>query len=312
MNEHIRSRKRSSYWAHSCAVYAWCISIWHVCRTGWWEGIPSCAQSPCWPEAIFLNWILCPSPWSIDNLKSHPPTPDQSPCLLPGFRVLSDFLAHHVHIPEVYLIVSTFFLQTPLTELTDGPKVGSGGSQDGVAHLGFWFLCPPRLSSPSSMPPNFHPDPLPSLAVPPPCLLFTYPRLAQPLPALSLPADLCFFISSTFKFFSFWVDKLHDGGGNMGRLDCCRRRRRASFHHLRRNMSLYLRNTPALPLHSSVSLTCPEPSGPQVPFAQMTYITVEWKPPQRSIASGLYLPSLVYSKMIFITFSHCRWQRSPF
>lgn len=52
--------------------------------------------------------------------------PDQSPCLLPGFRVLNDFLAYHVHIPDVYLIVSTFFLQTPLTELMGGPKVGSG------------------------------------------------------------------------------------------------------------------------------------------------------------------------------------------
>uniref|UniRef100_A0A673T1B7 WDFY family member 4 n=1 Tax=Suricata suricatta TaxID=37032 RepID=A0A673T1B7_SURSU len=58
----------------------------------------------------------------MDNLKSHPTLPDQSPCLLPGFRVLKDFLGHHVHIPEVYLIVSTFFLQTPLIELTDGPK----------------------------------------------------------------------------------------------------------------------------------------------------------------------------------------------
>ncbi|KAF3827722.1 hypothetical protein GH733_000957 [Mirounga leonina] len=58
----------------------------------------------------------------IDNLKSQPPTPDQSPCLLPGFRVLKDFLGHHVNIPEVYLIVSTFFLQTPLTELMDRPK----------------------------------------------------------------------------------------------------------------------------------------------------------------------------------------------
>uniref|UniRef100_A0A5F7Z9T5 WDFY family member 4 n=1 Tax=Macaca mulatta TaxID=9544 RepID=A0A5F7Z9T5_MACMU len=58
----------------------------------------------------------------MDNLKSHPPLPEQSPCLLPGFRVLNDFLAHHIHIPEVYLIVSTFFLQTPLTELTDRPK----------------------------------------------------------------------------------------------------------------------------------------------------------------------------------------------
>ncbi|KAM5241310.1 WD repeat- and FYVE domain-containing protein 4 isoform 3-T5 [Hipposideros larvatus] len=58
----------------------------------------------------------------MDNLKSHLPTPDQSTCLLPGFRVLNNFLAHRVHIPEVYLIVSTFFLQTPLTELIDGPK----------------------------------------------------------------------------------------------------------------------------------------------------------------------------------------------
>ncbi|XP_036772494.2 WD repeat- and FYVE domain-containing protein 4 isoform X2 [Manis pentadactyla] len=58
----------------------------------------------------------------MDNLKSQPPMPDQNPCLLPGFRVLKDFLAHHVHIPEVYLTVSTFFLQTPLTELMDRPK----------------------------------------------------------------------------------------------------------------------------------------------------------------------------------------------
>ncbi|XP_059755962.1 WD repeat- and FYVE domain-containing protein 4 isoform X2 [Balaenoptera ricei] len=71
------------------------------------------------------SWVECSSEGvdiMMDNLKSHPPTPDQSPCLLPGFRVLSDFLAHHVHIPEVYLIVSTFLLQTPLTELMDGPK----------------------------------------------------------------------------------------------------------------------------------------------------------------------------------------------
>ena len=65
-----------------------------------------------------------------------------------------------------------------------------------------------------------------------------------------------------------------------------------SFCHLQRNMPLYLSNAPALPLHSSVNLTCPEPSGPQVPFAQMTYITVEWKPPRRSIAAGLHLHHL--------------------
>ncbi|XP_036079371.1 WD repeat- and FYVE domain-containing protein 4 isoform X5 [Rousettus aegyptiacus] len=69
----------------------------------------------------------------MDNLKSYSPSPDQSPCLLPGFRVLNGFLVHHVHIPEVYLIVSTFFLQTPLTELTDEPK----GSLDAMLQ---WLL----------------------------------------------------------------------------------------------------------------------------------------------------------------------------
>ncbi|XP_013364246.1 PREDICTED: WD repeat- and FYVE domain-containing protein 4 isoform X3 [Chinchilla lanigera] len=58
----------------------------------------------------------------MDNLKNPPAVAEQSPCLLPGFRVLTEFLGYRVHIPEVYLIVSTFFLQTPLTELTDGPK----------------------------------------------------------------------------------------------------------------------------------------------------------------------------------------------
>ncbi|XP_006897794.1 PREDICTED: WD repeat- and FYVE domain-containing protein 4-like [Elephantulus edwardii] len=58
----------------------------------------------------------------MDNLKSPPATPEQTPCLLPGFCMLNAFLAHHVHIAEVYLIVSSFFLKTQLTELTDKPK----------------------------------------------------------------------------------------------------------------------------------------------------------------------------------------------
>ncbi|XP_049646593.1 WD repeat- and FYVE domain-containing protein 4 [Suncus etruscus] len=70
-----------------------------------------------WVEHSFKDVDLM-----MDNLKSSTLRPDQNPCLLPGFRVLNDFLAYHVHIPEVYLIVSAFFLQTPLTELTDGPK----------------------------------------------------------------------------------------------------------------------------------------------------------------------------------------------
>ncbi|KAH0510243.1 WD repeat- and FYVE domain-containing protein 4 [Microtus ochrogaster] len=71
----------------------------------------------CWVECSMEGVDIV-----MDNLKSRPAVPDQSPCLLPGFQVLNDFLAYHVLIPEVYLIVSSFFLQTPLTELTDGPR----------------------------------------------------------------------------------------------------------------------------------------------------------------------------------------------
>lgn len=85
-----------------------------------------CGQCVDLVSIIVLIWLLCPPTWSIDNLKSRPAVPDQSPCLLPGFRVLNDFLAYHVLIPEVYLIVSSFFLQTPFTELADGPRVCSG------------------------------------------------------------------------------------------------------------------------------------------------------------------------------------------
>ncbi|XP_049996650.1 WD repeat- and FYVE domain-containing protein 4 isoform X3 [Alexandromys fortis] len=79
----------------------------------------------CWVECSMEGVDIV-----MDNLKSRPAVPDQSPCLLPGFQVLNDFLAYHVLIPEVYLIVSSFFLQTPLTELTDGPRppAGSGDS----------------------------------------------------------------------------------------------------------------------------------------------------------------------------------------
>lgn len=91
------------------------------------RGLPR-VQVPAMARATtaVLSGIVCPF-GPTDNLKSPPPAPDQGPCLLPGFRVLNDFLAHHVHIPEVYLIVSAFFLQTPLTELTGGPKVGAWG-----------------------------------------------------------------------------------------------------------------------------------------------------------------------------------------
>jgi hypothetical protein len=104
---------------------------------GGWQGICSCVHYQLDQMCSFSPQFCAFSSWSIDNLKSHPTVPDQSPCLLPGFRVLNDFLAHHVHIPEVYLIVSAFFLQMPLTELKHGPKVGSWSTPRIENTLGF-------------------------------------------------------------------------------------------------------------------------------------------------------------------------------
>lgn len=110
--------------------------------------------------------------WSIDNLKSRPAVPDQSPCLLPGFRVLNDFLAYHVLIPEVYLIVSSFFLQTPLTELTNGPRVCLGctlGRRGTLCFLiSYDYGCSLRFSIPLLLPTGTMSDLLHSLT---PCTL---------------------------------------------------------------------------------------------------------------------------------------------
>ncbi|XP_072483675.1 WD repeat- and FYVE domain-containing protein 4 isoform X2 [Notamacropus eugenii] len=54
----------------------------------------------------------------MDNLKNQSPMPDYGSCLISGFQILSTFLSHHIHIPEVYLLVASFFLQTPLSEVT--------------------------------------------------------------------------------------------------------------------------------------------------------------------------------------------------
>ncbi|XP_007478664.1 WD repeat- and FYVE domain-containing protein 4 isoform X2 [Monodelphis domestica] len=54
----------------------------------------------------------------MDNLKSQSPMPDFSSCLISGFQILPTFLSHHIRIPQVYLLVSSFFLQTPLSEVT--------------------------------------------------------------------------------------------------------------------------------------------------------------------------------------------------
>ncbi|XP_027715064.1 WD repeat- and FYVE domain-containing protein 4 isoform X3 [Vombatus ursinus] len=54
----------------------------------------------------------------MDNLKNQSPVPDYGSCLISGFQILPTFLSHHIHIPEVYVLVSSFFLQTPLSEVT--------------------------------------------------------------------------------------------------------------------------------------------------------------------------------------------------
>ncbi|XP_043836803.1 LOW QUALITY PROTEIN: WD repeat- and FYVE domain-containing protein 4 [Dromiciops gliroides] len=58
----------------------------------------------------------------MDNLKNQSAKPDYGSCLISGFQILPTFLSHHVQIPEVYLLVSSFFLQTPMSEVTAEPK----------------------------------------------------------------------------------------------------------------------------------------------------------------------------------------------
>ncbi|KAM4668749.1 WD repeat- and FYVE domain-containing protein 4 [Amazona ochrocephala] len=52
----------------------------------------------------------------MDNLKTHPPVPDNGSFLIFGFSVLQRCLTDHVHIPEVYLLVAGLFLATPPSE----------------------------------------------------------------------------------------------------------------------------------------------------------------------------------------------------
>ncbi|XP_067395033.1 WD repeat- and FYVE domain-containing protein 4 [Emydura macquarii macquarii] len=58
----------------------------------------------------------------MDNLKSGPPMPDCGSYLVFGFTVLRVCLANHVHIPEIYLLVSELFLATPHCEPLEAAK----------------------------------------------------------------------------------------------------------------------------------------------------------------------------------------------
>ncbi|XP_009977759.1 PREDICTED: WD repeat- and FYVE domain-containing protein 4 [Tauraco erythrolophus] len=58
----------------------------------------------------------------MDNLKTHPPVPDNGSFLIFGFSVLQRCLTDHVHIPEIYLLVAGLFLATPQSEPPEAAK----------------------------------------------------------------------------------------------------------------------------------------------------------------------------------------------
>uniref|UniRef100_A0A8D0EIG0 DUF4704 domain-containing protein n=1 Tax=Strix occidentalis caurina TaxID=311401 RepID=A0A8D0EIG0_STROC len=52
----------------------------------------------------------------MDNLKAHPPVPDNGSFLIFGFSVLQTCLTDHIHIPEIYLLLAGLLLATPQSE----------------------------------------------------------------------------------------------------------------------------------------------------------------------------------------------------
>uniref|UniRef100_A0A8C0ERL9 DUF4704 domain-containing protein n=1 Tax=Bubo bubo TaxID=30461 RepID=A0A8C0ERL9_BUBBB len=52
----------------------------------------------------------------MDNLKAHPPVPDNGSFLIFGFSVLQRCLTDHIHIPEIYLLLAGLLLATPQSE----------------------------------------------------------------------------------------------------------------------------------------------------------------------------------------------------
>ncbi|KAM5235936.1 WD repeat- and FYVE domain-containing protein 4 [Ctenodactylus gundi] len=81
-------------------------------RTQFKDGLPAGSWVECSADGVGIL---------MDNLRNTPTVPAQSSHLLLGFHVLNDLLGHHVHIPEVHLVVAAFFLQMSLTELVDMP-----------------------------------------------------------------------------------------------------------------------------------------------------------------------------------------------
>ncbi|CAM4704632.1 unnamed protein product [Lepidochelys kempii] len=58
----------------------------------------------------------------MDNLKRGPPMPDYGPYLVFGLTVLQVCLINHIHLPEIYLLVSGLFLGTPQCDPPEASK----------------------------------------------------------------------------------------------------------------------------------------------------------------------------------------------
>ncbi|XP_074856013.1 WD repeat- and FYVE domain-containing protein 4 [Carettochelys insculpta] len=58
----------------------------------------------------------------MGNLKSEPPMPNYGPYLVFGLTVLQACLVHHIHLPEIYLLLSGLFLATPQCDPPEAAK----------------------------------------------------------------------------------------------------------------------------------------------------------------------------------------------
>uniref|UniRef100_K7GBL2 WDFY family member 4 n=1 Tax=Pelodiscus sinensis TaxID=13735 RepID=K7GBL2_PELSI len=69
----------------------------------------------------------------MGNLKSGPSPPDYGPYLVFGLTVLKACLASHIHLPEIYLLVSGLFLGAPHCDPPEAVKGPQGTSMEGVS-----------------------------------------------------------------------------------------------------------------------------------------------------------------------------------
>uniref|UniRef100_H3AB29 Uncharacterized protein n=1 Tax=Latimeria chalumnae TaxID=7897 RepID=H3AB29_LATCH len=58
----------------------------------------------------------------MDNLKGRPQLPEHSSCMVPGFRLLQEFLTQHADMPQVHVYLAALFLQKPLNGIVEESK----------------------------------------------------------------------------------------------------------------------------------------------------------------------------------------------